>query len=577
MTEPTGQTTTWRGYSRRRGLAILAAFGFFVCLIMARVIQVQVVNSAELSGKASAERMVVDTVPARRGDILDSRGTLLATDLPSARIWAIIPNIEDRQRTAELLSPLIDMPVETILEKLSTPDVEWLLLATQIEPEAVEAIEALDLEGILLEPEPMRFYPNGEFAAHLLGFTNAEHEGNYGVEGALDETIGGEPGALIAERDGAGNVIALTQSHWDPPEDGSDIVLTIDSSVQLLIERVLRETITKQRASGGTIIVQDPKTGAILGMASWPVYDPNNYEQVDDISVFANPAVQEIYEPGSTFKSIVMAIGLDDGVVTPDSTFDDAPGYREVPGHPPITNNNGHVYGIQTMTEVLVRSSNLGAIYVAEKIGAERLFQRLTQFGIGKATGIELQGEERGIVGKPWESDWSETLFFTTAFGQGIAITPLQIVNAYSAIVNGGHLMEPYIVAEERRPDGTVITHEPEVIRDVIKEETSAQMREMLHQVVEQRYEAYPQVPGYNIGAKTGTAQVPSPEGGYVEDTTIASIVGFGPVEDPQFVVLVKIDEPRETPWGETAAGPALGEILSELFLLYGIEPTEAQ
>jgi cell division protein FtsI/penicillin-binding protein 2 len=272
-----------------------------------------------------------------------------------------------------------------------------------------------------------------------------------------------------------------------------------------------------------------------------------------------------------------MAIGIDDGVVTADSTFDDAPGYREIPEHPPITNNNGHIYGVQTMTEVLVRSSNLGAIHVAEQIGADRLYQRLMQFGIGKLSGIELQGEERGILTKPWERDWNETLFFTNAFGQGIAVTPLQMINAYSAVVNGGHLMEPYIVAEEHQPDGEVIVHEPEVRQEIISEESSAVMREMLHQVVERRTEHYPQIEGYEIGAKTGTAQVPSPDGGYIEDTTIASIVGFGPVEDPQFVVMVKIDEPQETPWGETAAGPALGEILRELFLLYGIQPEEAE
>ncbi len=312
-------------------------------------------------------------------------------------------------------------------------------------------------------------------------------------------------------------------------------------------------------------------------MASWPVYDPNAYGNVDDLGIFANPAISRVYEPGSTFKSIVMAIGIDDGLVTADSTFDDAPGYREIPDHAPITNNNGAVYGVQTMTEVLVRSSNLGAIYVAEKIGADRLFQRLTQFGMGKLSGIELQGEERGIVTKPWESDWTQTLFFTNAFGQGIAVTPLQMVNAYSAIVNGGHLMRPYVVAEQHRPDGEVVVHDPEVVRDVISEESSATLREMLHQVVERRFEAYPQVDGYEIGAKTGTAQVPSPDGGYVDDATIASIVGFGPVADPQFVVLVKIDEPQETPWGETAAGPALGEILRDLFLLYGIQPEGAK
>jgi cell division protein FtsI/penicillin-binding protein 2 len=568
-------TTAWRDPSRRRALALLGVFFAFSVLIAVRVVQVQVVRSNELGDRALAERLVVDSVPARRGDIYDARGMLLATDLPSARIWAIIPNVEDRQATAELLAPLLGQAADTILGKLATPDVEWILLARQIEPDAVTAIESLALKGILVEPEPMRYYPNAQLAAHVLGFTNSEHEGNYGVEGELDDVIGGVGGTLMAERDGGGNVIALSQSYWDPPEDGSDVVLTIDSAVQRLIERVLQETVTEQRAKGGTIIVQDPNTGAILGMASWPTYDPNAYGAADDLGVFLNPAVSLVYEPGSTFKSIVMAIGIDDGVVAADSTFDDSPGYREVPGYPPITNNNGAVWGLQTMTEVLVRSANLGAIHVAEQIGAERLYQRLTQFGIGKLTSIDLQGEERGILVKPWERDWSETLFFTNAFGQGVAVTPLQMVNAYSAIVNGGRLMEPYIVAEEHRSDGTVIHYEPESVRQVISPESSAVMREMLHQVVEQRYEVYPQVPGYEIGAKTGTAQVPSPDGGYIEDSTIASIVGFGPVEAPQFVVLVKIDEPRETPWGETAAGPALGKILGELFLLYGIEPAE--
>ena len=575
--QTTGGFQLWRDPSRKRTKTLLVAFAIFTCLITARVVQVQIVRSHELADRAEAERLVADTVPARRGDIYDARGTLLATDLPSARVWAILGTIEDHEATAELLAPLLGKSPEDLLSELSTPDVEWLLLARQIEPHAVSAIESLDIEGIYLEPEPMRYYPNGEFAAHILGFTNVEHEGNYGVEGGVDDIVGGKSGSLVAERDGAGNVIALTQSYWDPPEDGSDVVLTIDSSVQLLIERVLEETIIEQRAKGGTIIVQDPNSGAILGMASWPVYDPNDYADVEDLGVFANPAVSRVYEPGSTFKSIVMAIGIDDGAVGPNDTFDDYPGYREIPDHPPITNNNGAVYGELTMTEVLVRSSNLGAIHVAEQVGASRLFQRLTQFGFGKLTGVELQGEERGILAKPWESDWNETLFFTNAFGQGIAVTPLQIVNAYSAIVNGGKLMEPYIVAEAHRDDGSVVAHEPRAVREIISPETSAVIREMLNEVVVQRSDHYPQVPGYNIGAKTGTAQVPSPNGGYVEDTTIASIVGFGPVEDPQFVVLVKIDEPQETPWGETAAGPALGEILRELFLLYGIEPAEAE
>jgi cell division protein FtsI (penicillin-binding protein 3) len=381
---------------------------------------------------------------------------------------------------------------------------------------------------------------------------------------------------VVGERDGVGNVIALSQSTWDPPVDGADLVLTIDSAVQRIVETVLAETIREQNAAGGTIIVQDPNTGAILGMASWPKFNPNSFDTVNDMAVFSNPAVSSVYEPGSTFKTIVMAIGIDDGAVSPDTIHYDAPGYREVPDHPPITNNNGRVFGEETMTEVLIHSSNLGAIFVAEHIGRDQFYQRLMEFGMGRETGIDLQGEEQGILIGPWQPDWSQTLYFTSSFGQGIAVTPIQLVNAVSAIVNGGKLMQPYVVSEVRSGDD-VSVHEPRVVREVISPESSAIMREMLHEVMVQNTSQFADVPGYRIGAKTGTAQIPSPAGGYIEDATIASIVGFGPVEEPQFTVLVKIDWPKESPWGDTVAAPAMGEVFNQLFKLYGIPPTEAE
>lgn len=557
--------------------ALFIGFGFLMLAIVVQVIVVQIVRSEELGAQAVSERLAVDEVPARRGQILDRNGVPLATNKPSARVWGVLDNIDDPASVAAALAPHLQQPPEQILERLSTPDVEWVLLAQYIEPEAVSAINELSLEGVVLEDLAGRTYPNGSFASQILGFTNYDGEGSYGLEGYYDETLAGTPGRLVGERDGAGNLIAVSPSSWESPIDGSDLILTIDSGVQRIVEEVLAETVRDQRAAGGTIIVQDPNTGAILGMANLPTFDPNHFDEIDDISVFVNPAISSVYEPGSTFKSIIMAAAIDEGVVTPDTVYDDAPGYIEVPDHAPITNNEGHIYGELTMTEVLVKSSNLGAIYAAQQIGSERLYKRLSQFGFGKTTGVDLQGEERGIMTLPWEGGWNETLFYTNAFGQGIAVTPLQIINAYSAIINGGRLMEPYLVAEEHKVDGTIDRREPEMVREVISPSTSASLREMLHEVVEQRYEAYPQVPGYNIGAKTGTAQVPDPNGGYLEDETIASIIGFGPVENPQFTVLVKIDRPQETPWGETAAGPALGEVLSRLFELYGIPPTEVE
>jgi cell division protein FtsI (penicillin-binding protein 3) len=566
--------TAGAGYKlpRHRVIAIFCVFFLFVSLIGYRVVTVQVVRSGEFSKWAIAERMQENIVPARRGEIYDARGIRLATNVPSNRVSAILDQIEDKEEVSILLAPLIGRSVEDIYAALTEPDLEWVLLARRLDPDVSSQIEALDLDGIVLDPEPSRIYPFGSFAAQVLGFTNYDLQGAYGVEGYYDDVLGGTHGKVVGERDGAGNVIALSQSFWDAPVDGSDIVLTLDSAVQHAIEEILADVVAEQRAAGGTIIVQDTKTGAILGMASLQSFDPNAFTQVEDPALFLNPAVSMVYEPGSTFKSVVMAIGLDDGVIEPDTIFNDAPGYFAVPGHPAITNSQGLQFGNQSMTQVLEQSANLGAIYVAQRIGRDRFYQRLLDFGFGHATGVDLQGEEDGILTLPFKSGWNDVLFYTNSFGQGVAVTPLQLVNAISALGNGGKLMRPYIVAEVRNGDDKIVT-DPEVIRQVISEQTSVEMRSMLESVVVNGTGYHAAVSGYRVAAKTGTAQIPSPDGGYIDDATIASIVGFAPVEDPKFTVLVKIDWPKEAASGQEVSGPAMARVLEQLFLLYGIAP----
>jgi cell division protein FtsI (penicillin-binding protein 3) len=561
---------------RNRIVALFVVFVLFVSLIGYRVITVQIVRSEEFARWAVAERMQESVVPARRGEIYDARGIRLATNVPSNRVSAILSQIDDPHGTAELLSPLIGRSVADIEAALTQPHLEWVLLARRLSPEVSAQIQALDIDGIVLDPEPSRTYPFGAFAAHVLGFTNYDLQGAYGVEGYYDDVLSGTPGKVVGERDGAGNVIALSQSIWDAPVAGADVVLTLDSAVQQIIIDILTDVVQEQRAAGGTIIVQNTQTGAILGMASLQTFDPNTFAEVDDPSIFLNPAISMVYEPGSTFKSIVMAIGLEDGVIEPDTVFDDAPGYFVVPGHPAITNAYGVVYGNQTMTEVLEHSANLGAIYVAQRIGRDRFYQRLIDFGFGHPTGVDLQGEEGGILTMPFRAGWNDVLFYTNSFGQGVAVTPLQLVNATSALGNGGKLMKPYIVAEVRGEQGVTVT-EPEVIRQVISEQTSAEMRAMLESVVLNGTGYHAAVPGYRVGAKTGTAQIPSPDGGYIEDATIASIVGFAPVENPLFTVLVKIDWPKENLSGQEVSGPAMARVLEQLFLLYGIAPSSGQ
>jgi cell division protein FtsI (penicillin-binding protein 3) len=556
---------------RSRIIILLVAFILFSMAVGYRVFSFQIVHGLDLSEQAQSFRFREDVVPPERGDILDHRGRKLATNVPADRVSVIVHQLDDPRETAYELARIIDRDYDDIYEAISHPDREWVVLQRRLSQEASQQIEALNMDGIVLDPEPRRIYPMGSFASQVLGFVNYDYEGAYGIEGIYHDVIAGEPGHLIGERDGAGNVIALGHSTWDPAKDGADLILTIDSSVQRIVEEALAEAIDEQDAAGGTIIVQNPKTGAILGMASHPSYDPNHFDRVEEIGLFSNPAISANFEPGSTMKAIVMAIGLEAGVVQPHTVHPGGP-YRELPGGERVYNATLMDFGPETMTEVLEHSSNVGAMYVAELLGEDDLYRGLTAFGFGEETGIDLHGEESGIFPLPGDPVWTLSNLYTNSFGQGMAVTPIQITNAMSALANGGTLLEPYIVDEIRYPDGDAQRTEPAEIRQVISPETSQSITRMLTSVVETGQHVYG-VPGYDIAGKTGTAQIPAIEGGYEPGATIGSIVGYGPSDDPQFTVLVKIDRPQGSQWGERAAGPAFKRVFEELFLLYGIPP----
>ncbi|MDW7982053.1 MAG: penicillin-binding protein 2 [Thermomicrobium sp.] len=559
------------GLSATRLRVLLAGFVLLSSAVGYRVVSFAVLQGPVLAQRAEAFRYREDIVPAHRGDILDRRGRVLATDIPADRVSAIVREVRDPQRTAQLLAPLIGRPMEDILAALTQPGREWVVLQRQLDPTVSAQIRALELPGIVLDPEPKRAYPMGDFASQVLGFVNWEYRGAYGIEAQYDDVVGGVPGQLVGERDLAGNVIAVGQSSWNPPKDGATLVLTIDSAVQYIAESVLDRTIREQRASGGTIIVMDVRTGAIVALANRPSFDPNRFTQVDDPSLFANPAVSATYEPGSTFKVITMALGLDAGVVTPQTVIDGG-AYRELPDGTRIYNALLQEFGPETMTEVLIHSSNVGAMSVVDRLGAERFYEGIERFGFGQPTGVDVPGEVDGIVNRPGSPGWSLTTFYTNAFGQGIAVTPLQLVTAVSAIANGGLLMRPYLVQEVRDGKHVRVT-QPTPVRRVIAEQTARTLSEMLAAVMDSYAERF-SVPGYRIAAKTGTAEIPGPHG-YErgEGATIASVIGYGPVENPRFCVLVKIDRPKGSPWGERAAGPAFAEVFRQVFLLYDIPP----
>ena len=569
-----------------RPLRLAFLFGVFCLLGLALIVRLaywQLMQAAPLQKKIAAQHALDEPVPARRGSIYDANLDLLAGSVSVDYVYAVPNQIKKPDEVAAKLSPVLEVPVDQLLPVLSDKSRAYVRLAggRRVTPEVSEQIAKLRLSGIFLEPTTRRTYPGGQLGAHVLGFVDNEGAGWYGLEGQYGGQtggpVGGKPGRLRAERDTAGNEIAFSERNWQPPEDGLDLVLTIDRTVQYVAERELDRAIVQHRASGGTVIVMDPKTGAVLAMASRPGFDPNKFEEsAKQTELFANPAVTLLYEPGSTFKVITMAGALNERLVTPQTTYNDT-GVLNIGGFT-IRNWDFKANGVTNMTQLLEKSSNIGAAWVGRQLGLERFYRYVNAFGFGQKTGIDLQGENGGIVKDPKAKDWYEVDLATNSFGQAISVTPMQMVTAVSAIANGGILMRPYVVRQVQHPDTKKVVSQtqPQIVRQVVSRETAATLLMMMHSAAENGETRGTLVPGFKVAGKTGTAQIPDlVKGGYESQWTIASFVGAVPAEDPQFVILVKIDRPQDEPWGSLIAKPAFSIIAQELTRYRKLRPTE--
>ena len=391
--------------------------------------------------------------------------------------------------------------------------------------------------------------------------------GFYGIEGYFDTLLAGTPGFFQTERDVAGRWIALSDKMVREAQDGADIVLTMDRTLQYMACKALNDGAKRYDAKGGTLIIMDPFTGQIMAMCSNPDFNPNFYSKVDSGSVYNNTATFQAYEPGSIFKPIIMAAGIDLDDVQPDSTFVDT-GSEKIDVYT-IKNANDKVYGKQSMTGVLENSINTGMIHVARQMGVDAFRDYVQRFGFGEVTGIELDTESAGNISSLDKK--SEIYMATASFGQGITVTPLQMVQAYAAIINGGNLMRPYIVDEVRYPDGRVEKRQPTTVRRVISARTSVLLSGMLTSVVKNGQAKKAQVPGYYVGGKTGTAQIGGSGGAYLENATNHSFVGFAPADEPRFVMLVKFDRPSAAVYADATTAPVFSELASFLLNYYDI------
>jgi cell division protein FtsI/penicillin-binding protein 2 len=554
--------------TRWRIIAMMAILSAGALILVGQLFRWQVLERQTFLALAEEEHQAEVTIRPRRGAIYDRDGFLLAADTFQYAVSASPPMISDPYATADRLFPLLRMSRDETLDAL-TSDAAWIPLARGVDQPLGETILEWEITGIQVESQAKRVYPGGTLSAHLLGFVNDNDNGFYGIEGYYDAMLGGASGLRQGERDPFGSSIPIGPGQYIPPRDGKSLVLTIDRTAQYVVERELADAIARYQAESGTVVVLDPKTGAVLAMASWPTYDPNHFAETDQ-KLFPNPAVSEQYEPGSVFKVITMAAGLDSGVVTPESTIYDG-GMIEVGGRT-IYNWDRQSHGVVDMTTVLGKSLNVGAAQVAVTLGKERFYTYVRRFGFGRVNEVDLDSESTGTLKTPGDPDWHESDLGTNSFGQGIAVTPLQMAVAMVAVANDGLLMKPYVVKEFIEGDH-IVSVQPTVVRRVILAQTAQTLTDMLVTAVNEETELA-RVSGYRVAGKTGTAQIPVP-GGYHPTLTVASFAGYLPADDPAILILVVIHKPQTSPWGGQVAAPVFAHIAQQLAVLFDIPPDD--
>lgn len=550
----------------------------FIALIILRLFIVSVGQHSYYKALAENQHSFFQKLVPKRGEIFisdkySSQPYIVATNVQKNMVYAVPHEINDPGSVAMRLGQILNLDPVALEQKISDQNKWYVPIMHELSGDQSNQISAAKLPGTYLSPEDIRYYPEGQFLSQVIGFlgykdNGSEKIGLYGLERYFQKELAGQPGTISTQSDAKGNWITGGNRYFTPAADGSNLLLTIDRSVQYKAESALSADVQKHGADSGVAIVANPKTGAILAMANYPSFDPNQYGKVTDPSVYLNLATTETYEPGSTMKGITMAGALDLGLVTPDSTYTDT-GVVNIGGYK-IENSDHKAHGLQTMTQVIDWSLNTGAIYVENLMGNNNFLNYLKKFGFGKPTNIDLY-ESVGNLSN-LNNQNSQINYDTASFGQGITVTPIQMLQAYMAIANGGKMMQPYIIDSKILPDGTVIKTQPKEVGQVISPQAATMDTQMLLDDVNNGYGKKASVKGYDIAGKTGTAQVAA-NGVYVQNDNIGSFVGFGPVEDPKFIMLVVINHPRDASFAETTATPLFSDIAQFILDYYNVPP----
>lgn len=542
---------------------VLIGFIFATVIIVGRLFAFQILQGQEWAEKASEELYVV--ARPERGTIYDRNGAVLAANGADYQI-SVAPNlVTEPEELSAALASILQKPVYEMIGAVES-DESFVMLAGRVSADVADLVRDLSYDGVQVDPLLRRFYPQGTLMCHELGYVDFDGNGGGGLEGYYQTELAGEAASGLIP------ISPLSAQQSVIAREGADLVLTVDRTVQFVVEEYLQRGLQEYGAVSGTIIVLNPRTGAILALANNPCYQPYTFFEVQDESLLLNPAISKQYEPGSVMKLVTMAAALDSGVVVPQSTYYDA-GVLEVGGHTTV-NWDRSAPGTTDMTTLLARSLNVGAATLATWMGPETFYDYYQRFGFGRPLGIDLMAEIGGTMPLPGSELWAESFLATNAYGQGLAVTPLQMLVAASALANEGRLMQPYLVQEIRSNHGTYV-HQPIELSRPIGAETAHQVTAMAITAVSREvYEA--QVEGYTIAGKTGTAQI-AENGIYHPSDTIASFIGWLPADDPQIIVLVKLDRPTVSPWGSQTAAPLFAELAKELVVLLGIPPDDVR
>lgn len=561
---------------------VLMGFGLIFSLIIVKLFFLQIIDHEKYEALAEMQYTDYETIPARRGTIYSSDGFVLAGSKTNYLVFAEPKKVTDAYKAAHGLATITSTP-ETFTEIYNkylaqlTADLFWTPLEKNISEETKKKIDDLKIIGIGFEEVPARYYPEGTLASHVLGFVGStdtgEKVGYYGIEGALNEELKGRPGKIVEERDATGAPILSGGYKKIEPSQGRDITLTIDRSVQYSVEKKIKAGVEKYDAVSGCVIVMNPMSGEIVAMANYPTFDPENFNEPEEplkdnprrLAVEKrNRCISVIYEPGSVIKPLTVSAGIDLGLVSGSTTYQDDGPVRYSDYY--INNWDGKHYGTMTVVQLLQKSNNIGAAWVGHRVGPDNLYTYFTNFGLGSRTQVELEGEDTGVIHSA--DGWTDIDTATASFGQGISATPLQVVSAFNVIANGGTLISPKIINKINDND-----HEFELesrsLKRVISESTSDQMIDMLEKAAAGGEAKYFVLKEYRIAGKTGTAQIPE-KGKYSATRTNATFVGFL-VGSKKFTMIVKLEEPKTSPYAAETAVPLWMDIATELVKYYGI------